>query len=141
MRKLDLDRLNMEPLLNTTTRSSCALDYDFKSTTLFWSDVMEEKIYSMPVTGGERSVVVEEGGVTASSKNQPNNADHLVRVPRRYEAVQGLANMRCQKPSKENVNDNCTSAAKEKANNNKRDNIARDEIRNNRDADSAPWRG
>jgi len=36
MRKLDLDRLNMEPLLNTTTRSSCALDYDFKSTTLFW---------------------------------------------------------------------------------------------------------
>ena len=26
----------MEPLLNTTTRSSCALDYDFKSTTLFW---------------------------------------------------------------------------------------------------------
>ena len=26
----------MEPLLNTTTRSSCALDYDFKSKTLFW---------------------------------------------------------------------------------------------------------
>ena len=26
----------MEPLLNTTTRSSCALDYDFKSTKLFW---------------------------------------------------------------------------------------------------------
>ena len=74
-------------------------------------------------------------------QNQPNNADHLLRVPRRYEAVQGLANMRCQKPSKENVNDNCTSASKEKANNNKRDNIARDEIRNNRDADSAPWRG
>ena len=67
-----LVRLNMEPLLNTTTRSSCALDYDFKSTTLFWfvvtfsrrlkiklisrSDVMEEKIYSMPVAGGERFV-------------------------------------------------------------------------------------
>ena len=63
----------MEPLLNTTTRSSCALDYDFKSTTLFWfvvtfsrrlkiklisrSDVMEEKIYSMPVAGGERFVL------------------------------------------------------------------------------------
>merc|ERR1712004_494007 len=52
----------------------------------------------------------------ASSKNQPNNADHFVRVPRRYEAVQGLANMCCQKPSKENV----TSAAKEEANNSKR---------------------
>ena len=74
-------------------------------------------------------------------QNQPNNADHLLRVPGRYEAVQGLANMRCQKPGKENVNDNCTSASKEKANNNKRDNIARDEIRNKRDADSAPWRG
>ena len=31
-----LSRLNMEPILNTSTRSSCALDYDFKSGTLFW---------------------------------------------------------------------------------------------------------
>jgi len=65
MRKLDLDRLNMEPILNTTTRSSCALDYDFKRSTLFWSDVMEEKIYSISLAGGQRSVVVEEGVVTA----------------------------------------------------------------------------
>jgi len=65
MRKIHLDRLNMEPILNTSTRSSCALDYDFKSGTLFWSDVMEEKIYSVSLAGGQRSVVVEEGVVTA----------------------------------------------------------------------------
>ena len=31
-----LHRLDMEPLLNESTRSSCALDYDFKSNTIFW---------------------------------------------------------------------------------------------------------
>ena len=31
-----LQRLNMEPILNESTRSSCALDYDFKSGSLFW---------------------------------------------------------------------------------------------------------
>ena len=44
IRKLSLDRPSMTPIVNNT-RSSCAVDYDFKTGMVFWSDVMEEKIY------------------------------------------------------------------------------------------------
>ena len=65
LRSISLDRLGMTALVNTT-RSSCALDYDFKEGLLFWSDVMEERIYSAPLgREGERRVVVEQGVVTA----------------------------------------------------------------------------
>ena len=44
IRKLSLDRPSMTAIVNTT-RSSCALDYEFKTGMVFWSDIREEKIY------------------------------------------------------------------------------------------------
>ena len=44
IRKLSLDRPSMTSIVNTT-RSSCAVDFEFKTGMVFWSDVMEEKIY------------------------------------------------------------------------------------------------
>ena len=38
----------MTSIVNST-RSSCALDYVFKTGMIFWSDVMEEKIYTAPI--------------------------------------------------------------------------------------------
>ena len=65
IRKLSLDRPAMTPLVNNT-RSSCALDFHFKTGMMFWSDVMEESIYSAHIDEGQhRSLVVEEGVVTA----------------------------------------------------------------------------
>ena len=37
------------------SRSSCALDYAYKLGLLFWSDVMEEKIYSARIGSGDQS--------------------------------------------------------------------------------------
>ena len=80
IRKLSLDRPSMTPIVNNT-RSSCAVDYDFKTGMVFWSDVMEEKIYKYgdhifinimltfsraPIDSGyDRTVVVSSGVVTA----------------------------------------------------------------------------
>ena len=41
---ISLDRKMMTPVINST-RSACAVDYHFKTGKIFWSDVMEEKIY------------------------------------------------------------------------------------------------
>ena len=38
-----------------STRSSCALDYAYKAGLLFWSDVMDEKIYSARIGSGDQS--------------------------------------------------------------------------------------
>ena len=69
IRKISLDRLNMENIGGDTrcsvvslmcgkeqsTRSSCALDYAYKAGLLFWSDVMDEKIYSARIGSGDQS--------------------------------------------------------------------------------------
>ena len=71
IRKISLDRLNMENIGGNTrcsvaapryrkgqsTRSSCALDYAYKAGLLFWSDVMDEKIYSARFGSGDQSSV------------------------------------------------------------------------------------
>ena len=44
IRKLSLDRHSITPIVNNT-RSSCAVDFYFKTGMVFWSDVVEEKIY------------------------------------------------------------------------------------------------
>ena len=44
VRKLSLDRPSMTAIVNST-RSSCAVDYHFKTGMIFWSDIREEKIY------------------------------------------------------------------------------------------------
>jgi len=63
IRKLSLDRPSMTSIVNNT-RSSCAVDYDFKTGMVFWSDVMEEKIYKAPIDSGySQSVVVSSGVV------------------------------------------------------------------------------
>ena len=62
IRKLSLDRHSMTSIVNTT-RSSCAVDYDFKTGLVFWSDVMEEKIYSAPIDSGSAVSVVSPGVV------------------------------------------------------------------------------
>ena len=44
IRNLALDRKIMTSVINTT-RSACAVDYSYKMGLVFWSDIMEEKIY------------------------------------------------------------------------------------------------
>ena len=44
VRKLSLDRPSMTAIVNNT-RSSCAVDFHFKTGMIFWSDVREERIY------------------------------------------------------------------------------------------------
>ena len=44
VRKLSLDRPSMTAIVNNT-RSSCALDFHFKTGMIFWSDVRDERIY------------------------------------------------------------------------------------------------
>ena len=45
IRKISLDRPSLAPIVNTT-RSSCAVDYNFRTGMVFWSDLWEEKIYT-----------------------------------------------------------------------------------------------
>jgi len=65
IRKLSLDRPSMTPIVNNT-RSSCAVDFNFKTGMVFWSDVMEEKIYKAPIDSGfNKTLVISSGVVTA----------------------------------------------------------------------------
>jgi len=66
VRKLSLDRPSMTAIVNNT-RSSCAVDFHFKTGMVFWSDVREEKIYKAPIDSGypDLTVVAETGVVTA----------------------------------------------------------------------------
>ncbi|XP_023327750.1 very low-density lipoprotein receptor isoform X3 [Eurytemora carolleeae] len=62
IRKLSLERRSLTSIVNST-RSSCALDYVFKTGMIFWSDVMEEKIYTAPIDEGWRKEVVVTSSV------------------------------------------------------------------------------
>ena len=44
IRILDLERKVMSSVINST-RSTCALDLSMKTGKVFWSDIMEERIY------------------------------------------------------------------------------------------------
>ena len=45
IRKIALDHHNaMVPIVNET-RSSCAIDFNFRTGMIYWSDVMTQKIY------------------------------------------------------------------------------------------------
>ena len=45
IRKIDLDRHNSMVSIVNDTRSSCAIDYNFRTGMIYWSDVMTQKIY------------------------------------------------------------------------------------------------
>ena len=44
IRSLALDRKILTSVINNT-RSACAVDFSYKAGLVFWSDIMEEKIY------------------------------------------------------------------------------------------------
>ena len=45
IRKIDLDHHNSMVSIVNETRSSCAIDYNFRTGMIYWSDVMTQKIY------------------------------------------------------------------------------------------------
>jgi hypothetical protein len=44
IRSLSLDKKILTSVINST-RSACAVDFSYKTGKVFWSDVMEERIY------------------------------------------------------------------------------------------------
>jgi len=45
IRKISLNQHNDIVSIVNNTRSSCAIDYNFRTGMIFWSDVMTQKIY------------------------------------------------------------------------------------------------
>ena len=45
IRKISLNQNNDIVSIVNNTRSSCAIDYNFRTGMIFWSDVMTQKIY------------------------------------------------------------------------------------------------
>ncbi|XP_059098508.1 very low-density lipoprotein receptor-like isoform X2 [Tigriopus californicus] len=66
IRKISLDRGGAMSSIVNETRSSCAVDYVFKTGMIFWSDVMTQKIYKAPIDeGSKQEVVIDHNIVTA----------------------------------------------------------------------------
>eukprot|EP00095_Tigriopus_kingsejongensis_P002956 maker-scaffold243_size241480-snap-gene-1.20 protein:Tk02956 transcript:maker-scaffold243_size241480-snap-gene-1.20-mRNA-1 annotation:"lipophorin receptor" len=66
IRKISLDRGDAMSSIVNETRSSCAVDYVFKTGMIFWSDVMTQKIYKAPIDeGSKQEVVIDHNIVTA----------------------------------------------------------------------------
>jgi hypothetical protein len=66
IRKIDLDRHNSMVSIVNDTRSSCAIDYNFRTGMIYWSDVMTQKIYKAPIDEGFKSeVVIDHNIITA----------------------------------------------------------------------------
>nr|XP_034830019.1 very low-density lipoprotein receptor-like [Maniola hyperantus] len=64
IRKIDLNHHEMVAVVNGT-RFTFALDYDYKTGMLFWSDIVENKIYKAPIDkGSQRSVVMSDKQAT-----------------------------------------------------------------------------
>lgn len=65
IRKISLDRDDMVSIVNDT-RSSCAIDFDFRTGMIYWSDVMTKKIYKAPIDEGDKKeVVIDHNIITA----------------------------------------------------------------------------
>ncbi|XP_040568074.1 low-density lipoprotein receptor-related protein 8 isoform X1 [Lepeophtheirus salmonis] len=65
IRKISLDRNDMTSIVNST-RSSCALDFVFRTGMIFWSDEVTQKIYKAPIDeGNKKEVVVDHNIVIA----------------------------------------------------------------------------
>ncbi|XP_045777367.1 low-density lipoprotein receptor isoform X7 [Maniola jurtina] len=65
IRKISLDHHEMVAIVNET-KSATALDYVFRTGMIFWSDVIEEKIYKAPIDeGSQRTVVIGDQLITS----------------------------------------------------------------------------
>ncbi|XP_052738259.1 low-density lipoprotein receptor isoform X2 [Bicyclus anynana] len=65
IRKISLDHHEMVAIVNDT-KSATALDYVFRTGMIFWSDVIEEKIYKAPIDeGSQRTVVIGDQLITS----------------------------------------------------------------------------
>ncbi|XP_065565992.1 very low-density lipoprotein receptor-like isoform X4 [Artemia franciscana] len=63
IRRISLDRQDMTQLVNDT-KSVCAIDYDFKTGMLYWSDSHTDRIYRSPLDEGYRAEVIIDGDVS-----------------------------------------------------------------------------
>ncbi|XP_053984909.1 very low-density lipoprotein receptor-like isoform X2 [Hylaeus volcanicus] len=65
IRKVALDRQEMTEIVNNT-KMAAALDFVFRTGMIFWSDIIEKKIYKAPIDeGNERTVVIDDGLTTS----------------------------------------------------------------------------
>ncbi|XP_061385717.1 low-density lipoprotein receptor isoform X2 [Danaus plexippus] len=65
IRKISLDHHEMVAIVNDT-KSATALDYVFRTGMIFWSDVIDEKIYKAPIDeGSQRTVVIGDQLITS----------------------------------------------------------------------------
>lgn len=71
IRKISLERGGPQiPAITSIvneTRSSCAVDYVFRTGTIFWSDVMTQKIYKAPLDEGHKKEVVIDDHVIVTA--------------------------------------------------------------------------
>lgn len=66
IRKIALDHHNSMVSIVNETRSSCAIDFNFRTGMIYWSDVMTQKIYKAPIDEGyKKEVVIDHNIVTA----------------------------------------------------------------------------
>jgi hypothetical protein len=63
IRKIDVETSEYVSVVNNL-RSSVALDYDYRTGTVYWSDVVEESIKSVPMDSGEPVTTVISSGLS-----------------------------------------------------------------------------